>query len=279
MLTRLRQEDGFTLPELLITLVIGLTVTMAGLTLVEVTMNRSGEISARIEAVQNGRSAMDTITRQLRSQVCLLRPGGTVDDPRRSLTAANGSSVTFYADMRNTENPAPGAPTPTPGGFSGPEKHQLTFIAGPAKPGAPVDAPPAGKIVETVWKPTGVVNGIYQYPATSTTRELITTVEQAPVSDDDGNPILDGSGKRTYIPIFQYFRFDFTQDPPQPSAQLAGTLADGQLKQVARIKITYKAQPARKRANDRASTVFTNEVFVRTVDPNAEASDLSNPCL
>jgi type II secretory pathway pseudopilin PulG len=273
MLDRLSQEDGFTIPELLITIVIGMTITLAGFTLVDVTMGRSAEISARIEAVQNGRSAMDTMTRQLRSQVCLLRPNGTVDDPRRSLLAADGASVTFYTDMRNTANPAPGAPTPSPSGFSGPEKHTLTFVMNAGS------QPPKGKIVETAYKPTGVSNGIYQYPSTGTTRNLLMNVEQAPATAADGSAVLDGNGKPTYIPIFQYFRYDFTQDPPQPTFQLTGTLDDTGLKQVAKIKITYKAQPARKRANDRASTIFTNEVFVRTVDPNAEASELSNPCL
>ena len=38
-------------------------------------MGRSGEVAARVDAVQRGRSAMDEMTRQLRSQVCLQNAG------------------------------------------------------------------------------------------------------------------------------------------------------------------------------------------------------------
>ena len=268
MLTRLRQEEGFTLPEMLITIVIGMTITLAGFTLVEVVMQRSGEISARIEAVQSGRSAMDLITRQLRSQVCLLRPGGTVDDPRRSLIAANPASMTFYVDMRNTANPNPSAtPTATPSGFSGPEKHTLSYDA------------VKGEILETSFKSLSVTNGNYEWAATGTTRALLSNVELDTAKDANGNVIKDGAGKPVYVPLFQYYRYDFNLEIPQPTFPLPGTLTDPQLKQVAKIKITYKAQPSRKRPNDRASTVFTNDVFVRTVDANGEASKLSNPCI
>jgi prepilin-type N-terminal cleavage/methylation domain-containing protein len=268
MLARLRQEEGFTLPEMLITIVIGMIITLAGFTLVEVVMQRSGEISARIEAVQNGRSAMDTITRQLRSQVCLLRPGGTVDDPRRSLVEAKPDSLTFYVDMRNTAKPDPNAtPTPTPSGFQGPEKHTLVYDAAKRR------------ILETAYKPTGVTNGVYSFQSTGTTRTVLYNADQVPAKDVDGNVVTDAGGSVVYVPVFQYYRYDFNLETPQPTYALTGTLTDTQLKQVARISINYKAQPARRRPNDRASTVFTNDVFVRTVDPNGDASKLSNPCI
>ena len=67
---RLRAEDGFTLPELLVTMAIALIVSLATFSLIEVVMKRSGDIGARVETTQRGRTAMDLITRQLRSQVC-----------------------------------------------------------------------------------------------------------------------------------------------------------------------------------------------------------------
>ena len=57
----------------------------------------------------------------------------------------------------------------------------------------------------------------------------------------------------------------------------AGGLSDADVKRVARIEITYRVKP---RATDtRASTVFFNEVVVRTVDPNAQTGELNVPCL
>jgi hypothetical protein len=207
----------------------------------------------------------------LRSQVCLQRSGGTVDDPRRSLLLADPNSLTLYVDMRDTSNKSGSSSS----GFSGPEKHQLTYVPGPTTP----YTTKSGQITETTWKSTGVTQGVYQFAPTSTTRVIVNNVDQAPQRDTAGNVIKDSSGKPVPIPIFQYFKFDFTKATPQPTTQIPGTLTDEQVKQVAKIQITYKAQPTQKRKDDRASTVFTNDVFVRTVDPNADPSELSNPCL
>ena len=48
---------------------------------------------------------------------------------------------------------------------------------------------------------------------------------------------------------------------------------------MAKIRITYLAQPQNKRSDGRLSTKFATDVFVRTVDPNAETAELNNPCL
>ena len=120
MRQRLRQEDGFTLPELLITMTIGLILVLATLTLVEVTMRRTGETSDRIEALQGGRLTMDTVTRELRSRVCLARTTGT-DVTQISIESASPDSITFYADMRDTSDNRNGVvATPVPGYISGP---------------------------------------------------------------------------------------------------------------------------------------------------------------
>ena len=69
-------------------------------------MRRSGEISARIEAVQSGRSAMDTMTRELRSQVCIPR----VDQPGRRAcrsTTATPTRSSMFTDLRDTIAQAP----------------------------------------------------------------------------------------------------------------------------------------------------------------------------
>jgi prepilin-type N-terminal cleavage/methylation domain-containing protein len=264
MINRLRREDGFTLPELLVTMSIGMVLALSAFALVDVTMNRTGEISARIEAVQGGRSAMDTITRELRSQACLPQSTNPAD-PRVSVTAASNSSMTFFAELRDTSNSAVATPTPAAGTISGPDKRELTFM-------------PDGRIVEKVWRPTNLVNGVYSWTSTPvSTRELLVSVEQAKTAD-----------LKAYIPYFQYFKYDFqsaTQAgvPAQPTAPVVGTGTDGalsaiQMKSVAMIQITYRSNPAYKRRNGAASTVLTNQVFTRNVDPNADTDELSEPC-
>jgi prepilin-type N-terminal cleavage/methylation domain-containing protein len=71
MRRRLNSERGMTLPEVMVTMVISMILSLATFALVDVTMRQTGEISDRVDGVQRGRVAMDLMTRQLRSQVCL----------------------------------------------------------------------------------------------------------------------------------------------------------------------------------------------------------------
>jgi prepilin-type N-terminal cleavage/methylation domain-containing protein len=88
---RISDERGFSLTELLVALTIGMVVLLASFMLLDRTISASGQIADRSEALQRGRLAMDLITRQLRSQVCV---GNTVP-----MVAGTNTSVTFYADL------------------------------------------------------------------------------------------------------------------------------------------------------------------------------------
>jgi prepilin-type N-terminal cleavage/methylation domain-containing protein len=263
MMARARNEAGMTLPELLTTLTIALIVSLATFSLIEVTMRQSGEVAARVDAVQRGRGAMDAITRQLRSQVCLANaawPAGT--DPR-SIEAATTTSVTFYADLRDTSvvgsaTPAPGAPQP----IVGPERRELALEN--------------GTIVERRWAVTALTTETFTYAAAPTgQRNLLENVDLVP---------LDGAPAGSAPVLFRYFAYDTHAAIPQPTIELlpnAGTnaLAPADLDRVAKIEIRYRAQPEQQRAGNRASTVFENEVAARTVDPNADPTELAQPCL
>lgn len=87
----LRDERGFSLPELLMAMVIGMVILLAAFMLLDRSISASGQIADRTEALQRGRQALDLVTRQLRSQVCV---GTTVP-----VVAASDNSVSFYADL------------------------------------------------------------------------------------------------------------------------------------------------------------------------------------
>jgi prepilin-type N-terminal cleavage/methylation domain-containing protein len=95
MTGRLRQlrsdESGFTLIELITSMTIGLLLLMAAFLLLDRATAVSQEIANRQDAVQRGRSAMETIVRDLRSQVCL-------GDEKEPITLADNNRVTFYID-------------------------------------------------------------------------------------------------------------------------------------------------------------------------------------
>jgi prepilin-type N-terminal cleavage/methylation domain-containing protein len=105
----LRHERGFTLPEVLVALTIGLILSIAAFSLVEFVMKRAGDVAARVDTSQRARTAMDQITRQLRGQVCL----STDVNP---IVAGDGDSAEFYVDFGDQSDP--NVP---------PERHLLKF--------------------------------------------------------------------------------------------------------------------------------------------------------
>jgi prepilin-type N-terminal cleavage/methylation domain-containing protein len=86
------REAGFALTELLVAMSVGLIVLLAAFLLLDRAHSASNEISDRQDAVQRGRRAMEYLTRQVRSQVCL----GNTTEP---ITHGTPDQVTFYADL------------------------------------------------------------------------------------------------------------------------------------------------------------------------------------
>ena len=107
---RARREDGFTLVELLAAMSIGVVIVLAALMVLDTSVKTTTRTQQRVDAVQRGRAAMDDITRQLRSQVCL----GKV----ASMVEARTDSVTFYGDLTD-------GTTGTP-----PQRRTLTYAGG-----------------------------------------------------------------------------------------------------------------------------------------------------
>lgn len=96
MKRRLRQlhadQGGFSLTELLVSMLIGTVLLMAALMLLDRSTAASSEIADRQETVQRGRQAMQVITRTIRSQVCL-------GDPIKPIVSGDPNHIQFYADL------------------------------------------------------------------------------------------------------------------------------------------------------------------------------------
>ena len=102
----MRDERGMTLVELIVAMTIGLIVIAAALTATTRAFEVQKEAADRTNATQRGRIALETMTRALRSQVCM----GT---PRTAIKAADNNSVSFTADLS--------------GGATLPDKYTLTY--------------------------------------------------------------------------------------------------------------------------------------------------------
>ena len=123
-MSRLRGETGFTVIELIVALTVGVGVLFALLGLLDTSTRLSASTVDRVETSSRARLAMDLLTRQVRSQLCL----GT-DVP--ALTNATPTSMTFYGSI---------APEASPLIV---QRRTLTYDA------------PAERLVETVWTGAG----------------------------------------------------------------------------------------------------------------------------
>jgi prepilin-type N-terminal cleavage/methylation domain-containing protein len=249
----LRREDGFTLPELLVTLVIAVTVSLATFALIEFVMKRAGEVDQRVDASQRGRLVMDTITRELRSQVCV--DSTTPAMATRTGDITNGNTATFYVDLTDGSKLAT-----TP-----PALHSLVYD------------PSTRKITEKEYRgtwflqttgtpPNQITKNVPAYPtAPDSTRVLLTDVV----------PLADGG------PIFRYYKYN-TLKPPSPSIELVPPVTGmtaSDLATVARVDIAYRTLPTKTNLavtdpvglQVRTAIELQDEVYVRAADPNDPA--------
>jgi type II secretory pathway pseudopilin PulG len=143
----LRDERGFTIVELLVAAGAGIFVLFALLGLLDTSTKLSATTTDRVQTTGRARLAMDLITRQVRSQLCL----GT-DLP--ALTNATPTSMTFYGSL---------APEASPLIV---QRRTLTYD------------PALKRIVETVWTGAGVRPNI-----TFTTPPTVGVVAQDVVPD------------------------------------------------------------------------------------------------
>jgi type II secretory pathway pseudopilin PulG len=104
----MRREDGTTLIELLVAAALALLVLSATLTILDDSVKLARVTDQRVDATQRGRDAMETITRELRSQVCL--------DSAAAITDATDTSVTYYVNLNGLD--------------AVPERHSISLESG-----------------------------------------------------------------------------------------------------------------------------------------------------
>jgi prepilin-type N-terminal cleavage/methylation domain-containing protein len=149
--SRLRSQAGFTVVEMLVaTMVLGI-VAMAAMTMMDVVLRQGRGVLERTDSAQRGRLALDTITRQVRSQVCL-------NETTAGMIGATPTTLTFYADLS--------------GGGARPTRRMLEY-----RPGTRT-------IRESVW--VARVDGSYPAAATRTS-ELLDNV--VPAVNGSGQPL------------------------------------------------------------------------------------------
>jgi prepilin-type N-terminal cleavage/methylation domain-containing protein len=99
-MSRFRNQDGFTLMEVITAMTVGLVLLGSTLTLLESSVRLNTGVVAKTDAMQRGRLAMDALTQQLRSQVCFDMNTSAI------LAGSDENHVTFYSDY-TAEDDAP----------------------------------------------------------------------------------------------------------------------------------------------------------------------------
>jgi hypothetical protein len=235
LMSRLRDERGITLMEVLSAATVGFVVLAGVFGLLESSVRLNTGVLAKTDSMQRGRIGMDKLTQQLRSQVCL-----DLDNPA-ILAGATDTSVTFYADFSTADISRP------------PEKRTVKFD------------PATNNISALIYKTAVAKPTPGDYPALSapTTSDLV--FEHAGLSKDEFGAT---------VPFLTYYAYETVgvTPHPEPTLLLPAPLDATEAARVARIDIQFVAFPTG--SNDVKNAVnMTDQISVRHADPNLPAFD------
>jgi hypothetical protein len=207
MSARLADEGGFTIAELMATIVVSMIVLFALFGLVDNATRRQSVATDRIDANDRGRSAMDTISSQLRSRVCI---GGA----QGSLVSASADQIEFFASLGLTVEKE------TESQRLVLQRRRLTFDPPPdIGASTPVGGSLRYDVREEVWVGTAAAPALPPGPPTGATRT---------------RTLLTNVSLTQSVPFFRYYAQGGETALPVP-------LSAADLTKVARIDIAFSA--------------------------------------
>jgi prepilin-type N-terminal cleavage/methylation domain-containing protein len=232
-MSRLRAQDGFTVMEMVVAMTIGLIVLSATFTLLDSTVRLNNGVARKTDAMQRGRQAMDTITQQLRSQVCLDWSHSAV------IQGSTADTITFYDDFSEDGKKL--------------VKRTLTFDTTKNQIRSARFEPPAGvsPLLDT------------SFPVTATgTQNVLENVRRQ----------TDPKTKAP-VPFLQYYAYPTPgAGELQADQVLTPPLTKAQAARVARIEVSFLALPTRT-TDPTKGVNLTDQVMARHADPNLTVPD------
>jgi prepilin-type N-terminal cleavage/methylation domain-containing protein len=236
----LREEEGFTLVELLVVILIGSVVMLALFGLVDMALPASRRINDRVETDSIGRNVMDRVARELRTASCA-RTGKTAAGAAiyqapigDAAELSTGTKVTFYATIVG----ASGDTTPY-----APERRQFELVG--------------GQLIERRWTASGT-DGSFTWPAANKLPDEV---------------VADNVAQAGAVPVFTYYTEDASGNLTQVVTPAAADLPH--IVQVAvRFRILPKAGPT---PGTDTSTTLSDQATVR-VPVNPAQPNLGPAC-
>ena len=232
---RLRDEDGFTLMELMTAMVIGSVVLTALMTIFINGLTSASRVTDRVEAAQRGRVAMDRVTSLLDSQVCIVNydaAAGTEVWVSPVIAGSDDNTATFYGDLS--------------GASDTPDKYQLAYST-TKKTLTEYRYDGSGKLPNVTFP---------GWPNAPTVKRVIAT--------DIVPARAGGVSTGAQLPIFQYRRF--TGGDVDPTV-LATPLSATDAATVIRVDVQFQAVPQRTKTEDPRSAQLTGQGNVLTANP------------
>jgi hypothetical protein len=234
-----------TLMELMTAISIGMVVMFAMFALLDGTVRMNTGMMSKTDAMQRGRIAMDIMTQELRSQVCLENLAGPAIVP-----GATSETVEFYSDFSEGDGTVP------------PTKRRLARDRD------------TGDITTAVFLSKN--NKLEPGPNDFNTApsQTLMRLEHTGLQRDAGN---------NEIPFLRYYAYEWVDvgdgtKRPEATLELVPPIDANEARRVARIDVTLVAQPLGSR--DRTKGVDLNDqVMARHSDPNLAKWDLANPTL
>ncbi len=239
---RLADDSGFSLMELIWAMVLGMIILLAAFTVIDKSFLTNKLVSDREDALQRGRQALEQMTRQMRSQVCLPTSPATLP-----ISSGQDQSISFYTYLGD-----PSAATVANGQRDlgtdqvFPELHTFTYTAA-------VGSTPS-KITETDAK--------------------VTSFAPLTVASAYKTTVLATNVALTNNKLFQYYAGSASGGVS--TTPLTTPLTSTSAASVVDINVNYKMLPTKiTDATNKQATTFTDDVFFRSVNPE----DTTNqPC-
>lgn len=229
MTARLRNEDGFTLVELLVATMVGTIVVLASFGLVDMAIDGQATTENRIDASSRGRTAMEQVVRQLRSQACFGRTAPIIE--------GRDDKVVFYASLAPSPANAGSDPTVL-------QQRTLEFV--------PEGAAGRGYLRETVVTGNATPPPDTQFTGTPTTRRIVDNISRVPGT-----------------PVFRFYRFDPVNAPQmlQLAPDATGQIVADDRRLTVQVRATFDTWSAGGLGADRVRTRLDSRVVNRNSTP------------
>jgi hypothetical protein len=236
---RLRDQSGMTVMEVLVASTVGMIVVLAIFAMLDSSVRMNTGVMSRTDAMQRGRLAMDVLTQELRSQVCL------VDLTPAVVPGSNGNTVSFYSDFSEGDGAEP------------PTKRRLTFD------------PATGDIRTDIYAATVQEPHDGQFTVAPTTTNM--RLENASLQKDALNRDIP------FLRYYAY-EWKGDPPHPEATLALPTPLSANDARRVARVDITFVARPTGEEKDDHGVNL-TDQIMARHSDPNLARWDPINPSL